>query len=56
MPFFSCKIKDSDEVIWKIAAASLNNAKIKFAQIKHLDIDEYNRLFDTEEIDDRSQE
>ena len=56
MPIYCCKIKDANEVVWKIAASSLTNAKIKFAQIKHLELDEYNRLFDTEEenINDRS--
>jgi hypothetical protein len=58
MPFYGCIIKNSDskEIVWKIAARSLENAKRKFALIKHLDTDEYNRLFDTEEIlinDDR---
>ena len=55
MPFYGCKIKNSDEVVWKVAARSLENAKIKFAQIIHLYIDEYNRLFDTEEINDHKE-
>ena len=49
MAVYVCKIKGSKEVVWKVEASSLNNAKIKFAQIKHLALDEYNRLFDTEE-------
>ena len=52
MPFYACKMKNSDEIVWKVAARSLQNAKIKFARIKNLEESEYNRLFDTEEVDE----
>ena len=50
MATYVCKIKNSNEIGWKLSATCIENARIKFAQIKHLDIDEYNRLFDTEEM------
>ena len=50
MAIYVCKIKDSKEVVWKLEATCIENAIIKFAQTKHLDINEYNRLFDTEEV------
>tara|TARA_B100000131_G_scaffold237666_1_gene229796 strand:+ start:2905 stop:3063 length:159 start_codon:yes stop_codon:yes gene_type:complete len=52
MAIYVCKIKNSDEIIWKLEATCIENARIKFAQIKHLDLSEYNRLFDTEELYD----
>ena len=54
MSVYVCKIKNSKEIVWKLTATCLENAIIKFAQVKHLDVAEYNRLFDTEEINDRS--
>tara|TARA_B100000131_G_scaffold321096_1_gene370898 strand:- start:2615 stop:2782 length:168 start_codon:yes stop_codon:yes gene_type:complete len=49
MAFYVCKIKNSDEVVWKLKATCLENAVIKFAAIKNLELNEYKKLFDTEE-------
>tara|TARA_B100001250_G_C19800602_1_gene790866 strand:+ start:597 stop:758 length:162 start_codon:yes stop_codon:yes gene_type:complete len=48
MAFYVCKIKGSNEVVWKLKATSLEDATIMFAAIKELDLTEYNKLFDTE--------
>ena len=50
MAIYVCKVKNTNEIVWKLQATCIENAKIRFAQIKHLDINEYNRLFETEEM------
>ena len=52
MSTYVCKVKNTKEVVWRLSATCIENAIIKFAQIKHLSVDEYSKLFHTEEVDE----